>query len=153
MLELAGFMELDVKNLSYGEVGKRETFELDLSQLDLAEDFRLESAEGEVVLTRVDEGLLAEFRIDPKVKLVCDRCQEEFIFEPRLKFTRLYALGIIDEDSDELPVSKNLTINTEEPIREEIVLAIPYKKLCDRKCKGICSNCGKNRNNEKCVCK
>ena len=38
-------------------------------------------------------------------------------------------------------------------IYNEILLDFPMKVLCQEDCKGICSNCGANRNNESCDCK
>ncbi len=37
-------------------------------------------------------------------------------------------------------------------LREEILLNWPMKPLCRPDCKGICPNCGKNLNIDKCIC-
>ncbi|GAB4317501.1 MAG: hypothetical protein Kow0074_06130 [Candidatus Zixiibacteriota bacterium] len=39
-----------------------------------------------------------------------------------------------------------------EPIREIIMLALPDNPLCQEDCRGLCPNCGVNRNQESCNC-
>lgn len=47
----------------------------------------------------------------------------------------------------------NDKINLAEIVDETIVLNLPVNFLCDENCKGICSGCGVNLNDEKCKCK
>jgi uncharacterized protein len=51
-----------------------------------------------------------------------------------------------------LYVDKYGDIDLSEAIREEIILNIPMKNICDTNCKGICVGCGVNLNNEECQC-
>ena len=37
-------------------------------------------------------------------------------------------------------------------VYEEVMLNMPVRPLCSEACKGICPQCGKNRNTEKCDC-
>jgi uncharacterized protein len=37
-------------------------------------------------------------------------------------------------------------------VKEEILLALPGHVLCSENCKGICPNCGADRNLADCVC-
>jgi tRNA dimethylallyltransferase len=39
-----------------------------------------------------------------------------------------------------------------EVVREQLVLALPLKRLCHADCKGLCPSCGRNRNRESCGC-
>jgi uncharacterized protein len=38
-------------------------------------------------------------------------------------------------------------------VREALILSVPLKPLCSPECKGLCSNCGANLNEEECDCK
>lgn len=38
-------------------------------------------------------------------------------------------------------------------IREDIILELPQRALCDQKCKGLCPSCGKDLNEGSCRCK
>ena len=44
------------------------------------------------------------------------------------------------------------TIDLTAQIREDIILALPVKPLCQRDCAGICPRCGQNLNRNKCDC-
>lgn len=144
--------KLEIKNLAYSEVGKKETFEISLLGKDFP-DFDYESTfRGDISVTRIDDGLLAQFKIKTEVKLICDRCQSEYLSDQVLTFSRDYFLGRVEEGSDSLPVSKEFTIDIIEPIREEVLLSLPFKKICKDVCKGLCAHCGKNLNLGKCKC-
>ena len=44
-------------------------------------------------------------------------------------------------------------VDLRETVREAIILAIPIKPLCDPDCRGLCTQCGANLNEEICGCK
>ncbi|MDD3481054.1 MAG: DUF177 domain-containing protein [Patescibacteria group bacterium] len=146
-------MELNVKNLAYSELGNKESYDLKLEAKDFETDDYIDEVTGTVDLSRVDDGILAEFKLDLSVNLNCDRCLTRFTFKPKLKFSRIYSLTpIMTDDNDYLPVEKDFQINVTEPIREETVLAIPVKKVCKADCKGLCPTCGTDLNTGKCKC-
>lgn len=146
-------MELLVKKLAYAGVGEKESFDISLKPEDLKDFLDVKEGQGVIKLTRVDEGILAEFEVELTVNLECDRCLSEFSYKSKLKFKRIYSLSpVVEENSDLLPVSKAFMINIIEPIREEALLSVPVKKLCREQCAGICSHCGVNLNTEKCRC-
>jgi uncharacterized protein len=43
-------------------------------------------------------------------------------------------------------------IDLEPLMREQFVLAIPYAPLCKEDCKGLCPQCGIDRNTASCTC-
>ena len=43
-------------------------------------------------------------------------------------------------------------LDIDKDVREEMLLNFPMKVLCSEDCKGICSGCGANLNNQKCSC-
>ena len=51
-----------------------------------------------------------------------------------------------------LPANKD-TADLSDDIRQNIMLNLPMKLLCDKSCKGLCSNCGSNLNEKQCDCK
>ncbi len=56
---------------------------------------------------------------------------------------------------DDLGVSfyKDDVIDLGEVMREQFVLAVPMKPLCKPDCRGLCPECGANRNREQCACR
>jgi uncharacterized protein len=55
------------------------------------------------------------------------------------------------EDLDVFPFDGE-KIDLEPLFREQFVLAIPYAPLCSETCKGLCPQCGINRNTATCTC-
>jgi uncharacterized protein len=45
------------------------------------------------------------------------------------------------------------SVDLAEVLREELLLGMPMKALCDEDCKGICPGCGNELNTEPCTCK
>jgi uncharacterized protein len=58
---------------------------------------------------------------------------------------------VADEDIDLFPFDGE-RIDLEPLFREQFVLAIPYAPLCTEACKGLCPQCGIDRNTASCTC-
>jgi uncharacterized protein len=56
-----------------------------------------------------------------------------------------------DQDLDLFPYDGE-TVDLEPLVREHLVLAVPYAPLCREDCKGLCPQCGIDRNVETCAC-
>jgi uncharacterized protein len=55
------------------------------------------------------------------------------------------------EDLDVFPFDGEI-VDLEPLLREQFVLAIPFAPLCREDCKGLCAQCGINKNTESCKC-
>lgn len=58
----------------------------------------------------------------------------------------------ITEDDIDLFGYDGEIIDLEPLVREQFVLAVPYAPLCSEDCKGLCPQCGSNRNHAACAC-
>src|SRR6185295_19671580 len=58
---------------------------------------------------------------------------------------------VTEEDLDVFPFDGE-RIDLEPLFREQFVLAIPYAPLCAETCKGLCPQCGIDRNTGSCTC-
>ena len=43
-------------------------------------------------------------------------------------------------------------LDLDDLVREEVLLAMPYKPLCKSDCRGLCPHCGVDLNTETCQC-
>lgn len=89
----------------------------------------------------------------------CGRCLEEYpltlmrefslVLTPRPPMVREAELSY-----DELSASfySEDTIDVSALVHEQTLLALPLPPLCREDCKGLCSQCGVNRNTEACSC-
>lgn len=60
-------------------------------------------------------------------------------------------IELADQDLDLFPFDGE-TVDLEPLLREHLVLAVPYAPLCREDCKGLCPQCGIDRNTGTCVC-
>ncbi len=72
----------------------------------------------------------------------CDRCWA--FFQPQLR---------ADNVGHMYPVPGDHLVDLTEDIREDILLQLPLKFLCQSSCLGLCPHCGQNLNLTACNCK
>ena len=58
----------------------------------------------------------------------------------------------LDENGDEYVIIKGSSLDVDETLCEELVLAFPTKLLCSEDCEGLCPKCGKPRREGDCGC-
>lgn len=89
------------------------------------------------------------------VELICSRClnpTEQTLFIPfREVFTQKSELMPLDESDNTHLVSED-KIELTPYVEETVSLALPYIPLCSTTCKGLCPECGQNRNETSCLC-
>jgi uncharacterized protein len=146
-------MKLDVKSLVNAPVGDTESLSIELFKEQIDEEVLAERIRGNVILTKLEDEILARFTGNAKLDVSCDRCAGDMSLEIPFKFSQEYVLDKDTEDEDKLIVSNRFEIELIEPLRQELLAAIPVKKLCKDDCAGICLGCGANLNSEKCTCK
>lgn len=89
----------------------------------------------------------------------CSRCLKSYSFFLEKKFdfvlTRNPLLGKNKElNRDEMGLSFYAAeeIDLAPFIREQVLLALPMRPLCEDSCRGLCGSCGANLNEEPCLC-
>lgn len=117
-------------------------------------------------------GCLVRGTLTGEVALPCNRCAEDSCIVVDCRFESFEPVpecdsdeddaATTDPDADELPEEVDeavirvengvAQINPAALLWEEFLLALPVKPLCRTDCKGLCSVCGKNRNEEPCAC-
>ncbi len=108
-------------------------------------------------------GGLVYFRGDiaASIILTCARCLKDFnsYIQSVVRIDFLPKENAPKEEEIELEPSdldtyyyENARINLLEPVRDQLVISIPIKPLCDINCAGLCPHCGQNLNEKKCGC-
>lgn len=102
---------------------------------------------GEVVIRGSVQGSLVQ---------ECRRCLVElnppFDTELTLVFVPAEELGE-DSAGDVYPLEASATdLDLRGPIREELVLTLPSYAFCKEDCRGLCTRCGTNLNEQDCQC-
>jgi uncharacterized protein len=92
-------------------------------------------------VSEVSAGILVAGTMSAIVEVTCGRCLEPFDFELTL--------------NDVCHFLENATtdiIDVTEDLREDLLISLPVKFICDDECAGLCCECGTNLNLESCSC-
>lgn len=103
-------------------------------------------------VTNTGEGFLLEAEVDFTYQTSCSRCLEPISKQETIAVKEQFAQDKEAAESDNVYYFYGDFIEIDECIREQIVLSIPMKILCQDRCKGLCPECGKNLNREACTC-
>ncbi len=111
----------------------------------------------DIVLTNAGEGILATGMVHADVIGECDRCLEEAHFHIAGEVDGYFLFDEASVDTSEDDSSdfdyylvENESINLAEPMMCALVMETPFVVLCKNECKGLCSVCGTNLNEEDC---
>ena len=89
------------------------------------------------------------------VVIPCDRCLEDVVTTFHIEIERQLNLDegkVICREDEELPFLEESCLDVDRLIYDEILVNWPTKVLCKDDCKGICSVCGQNLNQQDCGC-
>ncbi|MCK5070970.1 MAG: DUF177 domain-containing protein [Desulfocapsa sp.] len=88
---------------------------------------------GKTVKLKVDEHFFYQLRVEEEPQMVSD-------------------YNCSDEDCDVVYLSEPV-IDSNDILKEQLLLALPASVLCVEKCKGLCDRCGVNLNEKQCKCR
>ncbi len=112
-------------------------------------------------ISKVAERLELRGRLDTGVILQCSRCLKEFSVDVEADFSVEYhpiSMLRTEEEhelrKDEIDIDfyTEDTFDIDELLKEQVILNIPMKPLCNPNCKGICPHCGRDLNKGLCGC-
>jgi uncharacterized protein len=99
--------------------------------------------------------------VEALAQVECDRCLQRVEAPVSADFALEYITGSEYESGDaaelteeQLSVSvfDGQAIDVDEIMKEQILLAVPTRMLCREDCKGICPECGIDKNTGECQC-
>ena len=100
-------------------------------------------------------------RMASRLQMACSRCLDPFEVPVDTTFDLRYVPAVENVGEGEVEVGEeDLTtayhregmLDLTELMREQFVLALPLKPLCDEACRGLCPQCGTNHNRAACDC-
>lgn len=145
-----------------------------LSQAGDGESFHARSAATfHAQLNRVSGGVLLKGKVDCHITAPCKRCLKEAALTVPVSFilnlvpAQEFDVGASGEgeddggadstgsfdlqDSDREPFDGK-TIDLDQIVREQVLLALPLTVVCQDDCRGLCTVCGQNLNEKECGC-
>jgi uncharacterized protein len=104
--------------------------------------------------------MVVEGTISAMLVLRCDRCLEEYGRDLSEKFRISVSLSqfrgegeveLMEEDLN-LDFMDGVLLDSDQILKEQLILQVPMKSLCSPGCKGLCPVCGCNLNISTCSC-
>jgi uncharacterized protein len=99
--------------------------------------------------------ILVDARIEGEIRQECRRCLAEVLTPVELSPMMVFGEPDAEsgEDGEVRPLGLTATeLDLREAVREEVILAVDPFVVCDPDCKGLCPQCGIDRNKETCEC-
>ncbi len=119
------------------------------------------AAEVEGTIRRTGQAVAVNGHVETRAQVECDRCLKpvqlpvsadfalEYITEADYESSSIAALS---EEEMSVSVFDGESIDVDEIVKEQILLAVPARTLCGEDCKGICPECGIDLNTGQCNC-
>ncbi len=115
-----------------------------------------------VTLNRSGSMITVRSRIEAPMKWICARCLEPFAQGLTSEITTLFKPRPTVPDPEEVELRREDVetdfydgdeVDLTALIQDRVLLAFPPKALCKPDCRGLCPNCGQNRNQKVCDCR
>lgn len=87
-----------------------------------------------------------------EMTLPCDRCNVPTTLHETLSFSHILVRTPSQQDDDLVVAVPKGQLDLETVVYTDVMLALPAKFLCREDCKGLCSTCGTNLNEDTCSC-
>ncbi len=112
-------------------------------------------------VSRVDERTFVRGAIKADAEIDCTRCLEPVERAIEVTFEDVFVEAIAESDKEEAEIAieqlneallESEEIDLAEVVREQILLDLPEQIFCKEACRGLCPQCGGNRNLIDCSC-
>jgi DUF177 domain-containing protein len=154
-------MFLNVKELAVRKLRIHKTYVPGSIDFHSAEIRQLEPLEVTATAELLEGQIRIEGSLETKVELVCARCLEPVAEEVSRTFELFYAPlprltkhreDRLKDDDTEIGFYEGDGLFLADVLKEQVLLALPIKAICQSDCRGLCPNCGANLNHEECRC-
>ncbi|MGB9181093.1 MAG: DUF177 domain-containing protein [Pyrinomonadaceae bacterium] len=155
-------MRIEIDSLENGKGTFAHTYET--GEIVLDEEHARLTREPEIKgrVSRKAQEVSVAGHISAQAEVDCGRCLKSVSVPVETDFEVTYVPAsdyAQEEDAAELheedlaqAVFDGGTIDIDELVREQVLLAMPTRALCVEDCKGLCPVCGADRNAEDCAC-
>lgn len=154
-------LKIDVTELRDGKT--EFEFECDPDGLSLGSDAPdlVDSVRVEMSVFKTGDEVDVEGSVSFACYLECSRCLKRYKMNRTESITAYYRIAgaVLANRETELSGEDTLTychdgkvIDLTSCIRDAMLLSVPMKPLCSPECEGLCSICGQDLNERKCLC-
>ena len=136
-------------------------------ELDLKDDIKsdvvsiVSPVKSVMRLVKIEDEVMVKGALTADVELQCSRCLNHFptrissqvdvVYHPVKEIVKSEQHELKSAELDTVFYSNDL-IETDDLLREQLILNLPMKPLCSQDCKGFCPKCGADLNIAGCGC-
>jgi uncharacterized protein len=127
-------------------VGSTRLYGLSLDRFELDDDLVASNIEGEVRLIHLAAEILVDATLSADVELECDRCLRAYDqpvkvhfsaqYEPTIDVHTGHKVSEIDDEEERFSISDSHEVDLAEPLRQELIVALPMVANCGKDCPG-----------------
>ena len=128
------------------------SFELEPFEFEGEEIRAIENVNVEGLGISEKDVILIEASVKTKLKLNCSRCLDTFIYPIDIDIEERFTKSKELQEDEELIFEEDDTLDIIQIVENCIISTLPIKRLCKEDCKGLCPECGVNKNVENCNC-
>jgi uncharacterized protein len=152
---------LDVKDLAVRKLRIRKSYAPGSIDYHSSEIKQVAPLEVTATAELLEGQIRIEGQFETKIEMACARCLEPVIEDVNRSFDLFYAPlpkgpkpkeDRLRDDDTEIGFFEGDGLFLADVLREQVLLALPLKVICQSDCRGLCPNCGANLNHEECRC-
>ncbi len=154
-------MFLDVKDLAVRKVHIRKSYAPGSIDYGLSEVKQSEPLEVNATAELLEGQIRVTGELRTRIEMVCARCLEPVIEEVHRDFDLFYQPLLkgtpndeerLKDDDTEIGFFEGEGLFLADVLKEQVLLSLPMKVICQSDCRGLCPHCGANLNQEQCRC-
>jgi len=154
-------MFLDVKDLAVRKVHIRKSYAPGSIDYGLSEVKQSGPLEVNATAELLDGQIRVTGELQTRIEMVCARCLEPVIEEVHRNFDLFYQPLLkgtpneeerLKDDDTEIGFFEGEGLFLADVLKEQVLLSLPMKVICQSDCRGLCPHCGANLNQEQCRC-
>ena len=154
-------MFLDVKDLAVRKVHIRKSYAPGSIDYGLSEVKQSEPLEVNATAELLEGQIRVTGELQTRIEMVCARCLEPVIEEVHRNFDLFYQPLLkgtpndeerLKDDDTEIGFFEGEGLFLADVLKEQVLLSLPMKVICQSDCRGLCPHCGANLNQEQCRC-
>jgi uncharacterized protein len=159
--EMKHDLKFNVAQLLREMIGAQRSYSFTEQALTLDETLSLRDITGNVRFMRTASGVIGDAHARGQIEMECTRCLKPALqqidvqfydeFHSRIEVNTGAPLPKPDEE-DPFFIDEAHMVDLGEAIREYALIELPMRPLCQPDCKGLCPQCGIDRNTEVCDC-
>ena len=139
-------LRLNLGFLLHQNVGFSRVFDFDHDRVPLGEDLLADRLQGELRFTRTGQGLYGQGDLMISVPGECVRCLADFQQQLTVELGDLFAYPPTEATDPLLAIPETAILDLTRLVRELALVAMPIRPICRERCKGLCPECGADRN-------